>query len=286
MKSAAHNNRTAITRVTVGISLLFVLWRMSAGLSLLQLQQPTIFKNDADFSYWALKVFGIADLLISNSLAAIAFTIIFIGSGLLLLFFTRKKIFAWIFAISYFIYSILINLYACHSMHYMSGFSIILFAFCAKRDEQFFLSWELMRYYICFMYSMVFLMKLINGAFVDWDSGYVFFQGNITEYLYHNPNTFLSTIYQWFLLHPFIVNLGAKFIYLLEGVFLIGFFTKRFDSFLIIAAVLIFLSTYFFVDVFFAELLFAIICPLLGNRFWMKFQSITMIPTKNYSFVE
>ena len=271
MKQLMPNDRAAITRFTVGTSLLFVAWRMLAGLSLLQLQQPTIFRTDADFSYWSLKVFGIADMLISNHIAAMAFTIIFIGSGLLLVFFTRKIIFAWIFASGYFVYSILINLYACHSMHYMAGFSIILFAFCAKKDEQFFLSWELMRYFICFMYSMVFLMKLINGAFADWDSGYVFFQGNITEYLYHNQGTISANIYQWFLLHPFIINLGAKFIFLLEGVFIIGLFTKRFDSLLIVASLLIFLSTYFFVDVFFAELLFAVVSPLIGGRFWKRF---------------
>jgi hypothetical protein len=265
-----QNNRTVITRFTVGSAFFFVLWRMLAGLSLLQVQRPVIFRTDADFSFWAVKVFGIAELLLSNTTAAVTFTTLFIGSGLLLLIYTKKTVFAWVFAICYFIYSILLNIYACHSMHYMAGFSIILFAFCARKNEQFFLSWELMRYYVCFIYSMVFLLKIINGAFFDWDSGYVYFQANITEYLYHNPSGILASIYRWFLLHPFVVNVGAKFIFLLEGIFVIGFFTKKFDKLLILCAILIFLSTYFFIDVFFAELTVAVICPLIGTRFWMK----------------
>lgn len=265
-----QSNRNVITRVTVGIALLFVIWRMAAGISLSQLQQPVLFKMDADFSYWMIKILGISEILTHSTIAALIFTILFLGSGLGLILFPRKTILAWLFAIGYCTYSIVINIYACHSMHYMAVFSIILFAFCARKEEYFVLTWKLMRYYVCFIYSNVFLMKLINGAFFDWDSGYVFFQDNIMEYFYHNESTMMSSIYRWFLLHPFIVNISAKLIYLFEGIFLIGFFTKRYDKMLIIAAVIIFLSTYFFIDVFFIEFLLAVICPLITEQFWNK----------------
>lgn len=264
------SNRNIITRVTVGIALLFVLWRMTAGLSLSQLQQPVLFKMDADFSYWMIKILGVSELLVHSTMAGIVFTIIFIGSGLVLLWLPRKTAFAWLFAICYFIYSVIINIYACHSMHYMAVFSIILFAFCARKEEYFVLSWRLMRYYVCFIYSNVFLMKLVNGAFLDWDSGYVFFQDNITEYLFHNESTIMSSLYRWFLQHPFIVNLSAKTIFLFEGIFFIGFFTKKYDKLLIIAAIIIFLSTYIFIDVFFIELLLAVCCPLISEQSWNK----------------
>ena len=124
-----------------------------------------------------------------------------------------------------------------------------------------------MRYYACWVYATAFLWKIINGSFFQVDAGMLTFKSNLAGYLYQNPDTFFSHVYYWFLRHPALINIGHKLVVIAEGVFLVGFFTKKYDGFLIFCAVFIFTSIYFFSDVFFAELLI-IILPLLPQSTW------------------
>jgi hypothetical protein len=239
-----------ITRFTVGSSLLFVLWRFLAGLSIASLQKPVIYEIDLDVVFWVFKTIGLFQYIVNNQILGIIFSILFIGSGFFLIVFPKKNILATCYAITYLFYSGLINFYACHATHYMAGFSIILFAFCAKTDEQFNVNWQLMRYYVCFIYIMAFTLKAFHGVLFDWEIGLLYYKQNIAEYLYNNSENYMSKIYGWFILHPFIVNLSAKIVFLLEGFFVIGFFTKKYDALLMLCGFIIFASIYLFIDVF------------------------------------
>ncbi len=111
-----------------------------------------------------------------------------------------------------------------------------------------------MRYYICYIYTMSFIWKVFLGnAFWYLDQGIISTKYNLVEYIYHNPGSAITSIYKFFVTHPQILNAGNTFIILLEGLMVIGFFTRRCDRYLLLLPIIIHVSTYFFSDVFFIE---------------------------------
>lgn len=236
---------------------------------------PVIYKLDYDFSFWALKLTGISDLITGDKAAGIIFGILLFLSGILSFALPRKRLWTLSYALLYLIYAITFNIYLCHGSNYQAGFAVILFAFAAGTDDNFSLWWRTMRYYACFIYGTCFIWKIVHGAIWDWDHGLDCMKLNLGEYMFHYPNTAMSNIYAWLIQHPFIVNAGDKLVFLAEGAFLIGFFTKKYDYLLIICAIIIFLSVYLFADVFFLELLI-IALPFITAKRWSKAQSLRL----------
>ncbi|MEO6330037.1 MAG: hypothetical protein ABIO55_13965, partial [Ginsengibacter sp.] len=110
--------------------------------------------------------------------------------------------------------------------------------------------------YICYIYVMSFIWKIgINNSFFYWNQGVGSAKINLAEYIYHNPDSYMSSIFNFFLAHPLLLNTGNTFIFLLEGLMVIGFFTKKYDRLLMVFPMIIHLGTYIFADVFFIEML-------------------------------
>ncbi|PZF73771.1 hypothetical protein DN068_05365 [Taibaiella soli] len=265
--------RVIITRTVVLSSLVFLLWRLYSGIMPHQLAAPAIFKLDYDFSFWTLKLAGIPDLITGNKTAGIVFSILLFLTGILSFRFPTKRICTLSYAVLYLVYAITFNIYLCHGSNYQAGFAVILFAFAAGTDDNFSLWWRTMRYYACFIYATCFIWKIAHGAIWDWNHGLDCMKLNLAEYLYHYPQTFMSGIYVWFIQHPALVNIGDKLVFIAEGTFLLGFFTKKYDRLLIFSAVFIFLSIYLFADVFFLELLI-IALPFITAQYWLKAQHL------------
>lgn len=262
------NVRPVITRIVVLCSLFFLCWRGFAGILPSQFNNPAIFRLDFDFAYWLFQLSGLSKLVVANESTGMFFTSLLFISGVLLAVYPRNKGWAIVYASLYLFYAIVFNTYICHGTNYQAGFAVILFAFCAGTDDNFSLWWRTMRYYSCFAYSVCFAWKVLHGAFFNWDHGIANIQINLGEYLTHYPDTTMSHIYYWFLQHPFWVNLGDKVVFLAEGIFIAGFFTRKLDKLLIAAAFFIFISIYLFADVFFVELLLAIVSTLLSVNDW------------------
>lgn len=246
--------RIIITRVTLLYYLVFLLWRMASHILPYQLEEPVLTKLRYDFSFWLFRLAGLDRLLVESKTGAIIFTAALLLSCILAIIFPRKRGYIISFSILYLMFTIASNMYLCHSLHYYGMMTWIAVAFWSKKDEIFELLWEGMRYYACWIYGSAFVWKFINGVFFQWNAGVLSFKNNLTEYLYYNPDTAVAHIYYYFLQHSFWLNIGHKFVFLLEGSFIIGFFTKKFDKYLIASGLMIFMSIYFFSDVFFAEL--------------------------------
>lgn len=176
-----------------------------------------------------------------------------------------KRSSAWlakIFTILLLIYTLILNAILTHNIHYLNLMLVVSIAFWSKKLIRFQLLWEAARYYICFYYGSAFLYKVYYGAFTDWDLQLTHIKLNRLHTLIQYPNAIISKILQYFIHHPNITLIGEKIVYLLEGAFIIGFITKRCDKFLQFAALVIFISTYVFVDVFFIESFFIILLVL------------------------
>ena len=103
-----------------------------------------------------------------------------------------------------------------HHTHMLTGFMVVLFPFWVRGNKAFTLSWQGIRYYTCYIYTMAFLWKVMfQHSFFNIEQGIASFKLNLVEYLYHNPSTFLAGWYRLCLRQEWIVNTGWVLVVLL-----------------------------------------------------------------------
>lgn len=247
--------RIVIQRLVFLYILLFLLLRFFTNATPSHTLQPPLYLIQFDPVYWLFK-FSFLSLINSNQLAADIFDTILFASCVLAILFPIKRLFVILFSILILLYAASYNISIVHHAHPLSLTIIITLPFWVKRSTNWKLLWEGMRYYVCFVYTASFIWKTFLGtSFLVWDNGINSAKLNLAEYIYHNPDTFSAGIMKYFISHPVLLNAGHVFVILLEGCMVIGFFTKKYDKFLILLPVIIHLSTYFFSDVFFIEML-------------------------------
>ena len=247
--------RITITRLVTGSLLFFLLLRLLEHATLSGLGTPPLFTVDLDLAYWFFKDSGIPDWLVQHRAAAVLFDVSLFTIGSLAFCFPLKRPILFAFAFLLFFYCLLFDLYATDHLAQIDGFMIVLLPFLLA-DNLFALAWEGMRYYTCMIYFMAFFWKTCYGnAFYYLREGTSTFKYNLVDYMSLNPDTGMTACYKFFLRHDWVLNAGEKGIVLLEGVMVIGLFTKKYDRQLIWVPVLIHGLTYFFADVFFIELL-------------------------------
>jgi|GEM_PF-1014754 len=266
--------RLLISRMVLGYAFLFLLVRWAEHLLPYQLLQPPMARTGYDMTAWFFKLSGLSWWLVENPLGAKAFTVLLLLSGLLAFCFPKERWFVIPFSIFYFFYSVCFNLYLTHAAHLNAMMVWALFACWPRKDTDFAWLWLGFRYYACWAFGSTFLMKLVNGAFWQWDFGLLATQANQADFLFHFPDTWQADVYSWLFRHPFLLNLGAKILMLAEGCFIIGFFTRGADRLLLVLAFFILLLTFLFAEVFFAEML-VMVLAFFPLRWWARLWLLT-----------
>ncbi len=223
------------------------------------LLQPPLFLSSLDITYWLYQFLRIPGFIIYNHAGAVLFDACLLIFCMLAIVFPLKKNFIIIFSFLFFIYAITYNTYIVHHAHPLTIMMLITVPFWFKKYNIWKLMWEGIRYYVCYIYVMSFVWKLwINDSFFYWNQGIGSVKMNLVEYLYHYPGTIMSSFLKFFIAHPYLLNIGNTFIFLLEGLMVVGFFTKKYDRLLMLLPIIIHVCTYIFADVFFIEMLILI----------------------------
>ncbi|MEJ7589119.1 MAG: hypothetical protein WKI04_16300 [Ferruginibacter sp.] len=221
-----------------------------------QLLQPVIFKTDSDLAYWLYLIAGFGKLIVQNHAGSLIFDSVLISLCLTSIVYASQRVTVIAFSILYPLYFLSYNAYVTHHTGTMNGILLITFAFWTMNTSTFRILWEALRYFTLSIYSMAFLWKFIIGASVFNTSGpEAIVKDNLALYLYLNPDTLFATAMYWFIQHPLLLYLGYGFCVLIQASMIIGFFTRKYDRLLCMLAILFHFVTYFFVDVFYFELL-------------------------------
>lgn len=248
--------RIVLCRLVFSFILLSLIFRFLLNTTPSHLLQPPLFNLNLDLTYWLYQYLRIPQLIVYNEAGAIIFDILLFGCCITTILFPSKRIIIIFFSILFLVYAITYNTYIVHHAHPLTVLTLITVPFWCKKLKNWKLMWEGMRYYVCYIYAMSFIWKaFISNSFFFWNDGVGSVKLNVAEYMYHYPGTAVTSIYAFFIEHPYLLNIGNTFIFLLEGLMVIGFFTKKYDRILMMLPVIIHLSTYVFADVFFIEML-------------------------------
>ena len=248
--------RIILTRMVVGLMLIFLFIRFFQHTTASGMGSPPLFTIGLDITYWIYKMSNIPTLVIQSPVGAGLFDMLLFCSGLLAFIFPLRRTFIISFSILVFIYGLSFNAYGMHHAHAFGGMMIVLIPFWFADHSSFYLLWQGVRYYTCYIYLASFIWKaFISHSAFYWQQGINTFRFNLVEYLYHNPTGLLPSIYRWCIRETWFLNAGNLLIVLLEATMLIGFFTKKWDRYLFWIPVFIHATTYFFSDVMFLEIL-------------------------------
>lgn len=236
--------------------ILFALIYLSVSNTLFhQLRSPVLKYPYVDPVYWLMHLLRIPDVIVSNYVIAYVFDILLFASCIGCIAFPLKRICIIIFLVTYFIYFITFNSYGGHHTHAGAGILLIPVPFLFRSPINFSLLWQALRYYTLFIYASAFLWKVLRLSFLNENHGLLILKNNIATYLYYNPGTSLSNFYWWLLENPFWANAMYVGGFIIEGLFMVGFFTKKYDKYLLLFSLIMVIGFWLLADALFFQLL-------------------------------
>ena len=164
--------RILITRCVLIYLLLILIWRGYSVILPFQLIDAPLTRVDYDLSFWAYKA-GLHQLIVSNSVTSTIFCVILFTLNIACIRFPGNRILIMLFTLFFLAFSISFNVSLTHSSHVLGGAMIICFAFWPKKDSNFEVLWDALRYYVCWIYFSAFLWKVVNGSMFQHDFGVI-----------------------------------------------------------------------------------------------------------------
>ena len=245
-------NRDLLCRIVFSMILIHLIFSLFASTLVHQLQSPTLKFAYVDPTFWLMHLLQIPELVSSNYYIALVFDVSLFVCCIAALFFPKNKLVIALFIILYFVYYIIFNSFGTHHTHALIPVLISPVPFLFSK-KSFLFSWEALRYFLLFSYSAAFFWKLFRFSWLNSNQGILIIKKNMTPYLYFNPDTFLAKIYFWFLDNPTFTHVIFITGFIMEGLFIIGFFTKKYDKLLFSISVILPVGFWFFADALFFE---------------------------------
>jgi hypothetical protein len=214
---------------------------------LLSQYHPIFFNYNRDLTELALIATGIPRWMVNHPFSfAAADALAFLLPLPILLSFGQKRrffgLFSVIFALFVAFYLLLADIFwQVHHEPFILFFLLAL-VFTTSRPDRFFLLITGCRYYFLYIFASAAIWKIARGAVFNGEEMSRILLLHHADLLTGTCSSISCRFYQWLILRPalsqFVFIAGA----LLEGSFLIGFFTRRFDRWLILGAVVFVLA--------------------------------------------
>lgn len=218
------------------------------SMPLYKLHAPVFRFPYVDITYWLLHFLHIPDFIVENSAISLSFEIALLLLAFSIILFPTKRYLNIIFFVFYFLFFIISNSYSLHHSHGQVGTLLVASVFLFK-EIHFVAMWNAMRYYVAFIFFAAFLWKLFRGAFSYENHGILIIKKNLTAFFLYQPEHWITNAYAFILEHPSYVNNVFKMGILLEGIFVIAFFTKKWDRLLLVALFFIFLGLFIYAGI-------------------------------------
>ncbi len=253
--SLGIEQRKWLSRLVFGGVILSLLYRLMAHALLSQLAAPVFIYPYVDLTYWALHLINIPQFISRHYGLALCFDILLFIAALGGFFFIQKRVFPITFGILYLIYFVSYNSFGIHHTHCMVGVLLISIPFWFRNNRTFTLLWEGLRYFTLWIYFSAFLWKLLRGSLFNYHQGLANFMNENATHIALNPDGWLTPLYTFFIAHPGLSFVASTIAILMEGLFFIGFFTKKYDWWWFVLPIIFHTMTYLFIHVMFYELL-------------------------------
>lgn len=227
-----------------------------------QLQQPSLIYPGSDNSFWLLHILNIPQFLLQHHWAALLFDIVLTCSCIICIIIPHQRLFIWITVAGTWI--LYIAFCSAAGKHYAQiGYLLTPIPFLILAPAKFDMLWNLVRYWICFLYASAGLYKIYYGGFGYSDNmSHILWQDN-TEWFVFNTEGMAYNMYHWLIENPGFTQWFYRFATFFDLALLVGFFTKRYDKWLLAGLLIFHIGNFLLLHISFVEqsLIFAAFLP-------------------------
>ncbi|OQP62530.1 hypothetical protein A3860_27955 [Niastella vici] len=277
-KTVTHINfytplqRTRIARIVFGLALVSLLLSFFSHTLLHQLQQPVLKFPYVDTTYWVMHYLQLPEFITGHFGVAVLFDLALFASCLLSFLYPLKRLFIWSFIVLYFVYFITFNTFGCHHTNHKIGFLLIAIPFTVADYKSFNFLWQGLRYFMCFAFADAFLWKFFRLSWLYNSEGMLILKMNQTAFLYLERHTGTAAFYRWLLQYPGLLQGIYITGMIMEGLFIIGFFTRKYDRFLLLLSLVLPIGFWLIADTWFFELLILSLTFINFNRLYTRYR--------------
>ncbi len=238
-----------------------------------QWEAPVLKSPLSDNSFWLLHILNIPQWLSRHYWAALGFDMLLTTACLICIFVPDQRWFTGITVVG--VWVLYMGYCTAAGKHYAQiGYLLPPLAFLALSPKKFTLSWQLVRYWVCFLYVSAGLFKLYYGGFSAPDHMSRILAATNADWLPYHADGVQAPVIRYLIEHPGAAQWLFRLATLADLSLLLGFFTRRRDGWLAGILVLFHTANFFLLHISFMEqsLIFA---PLLPWARWAAyFQSI------------
>ena len=239
-----------------------------------QLKAPVLLKPGIDNGFWLLHILHIPQFILQQPAVAILFDLLLTVSCIICIAVPQQRFFTIITVVAIWIF------YVCYSsaagkQYAQIGYLLAPIPFLALQQNKFNFCWEGFRYWVCFLYLSAGFYKIYFGGFAaDNTMSQILMEMN-AEWFVFNQHSFQANCIDWLIQHQHFSQWLYRIAVLIDISVIIGFFTKRYDKWLMIGLISFHVGNYFLLHISFVEqsLIFAPFFP------WQRFGKF--IKTKN-----
>ncbi|HUH74493.1 MAG TPA: hypothetical protein VLZ75_08795 [Chitinophagales bacterium] len=245
-------------KLVYGALIFLLLYRWYAGKFLMDIALSPVINPEVDNTFWLVLTSGIPELIINNPTLCIIIDVIILALACLGFIRQDKVKITWIFLVLFFIQTITVETYT--SSHSKTVVAILLTVLPFGFRGQYWLRlWELARYVLAYI--------MVNSAVAKIYFGGLFLKNQMTNILWEqHTDLLILQPYSWqtkfirFLLNHTIFTNGIYYsAVLLQFVFIVAFFTKKYDKILAIFLIGFVLGTHIMMRIYNLDLLFLIL---------------------------
>ena len=192
-----------------------------------QWRQPPLVFPEADNTYWLLHALNIPQAIMRSPSLSACFDLVLAASVLLFLAFPRRVVFCGISLAGLWLYEIMYGSANGHHYHHV-GLLIVPIPFLFRSEMKFYFSWQIIRYWVLFLFVCSGLYKLYYGGF--------FYAGNMSLILQQHAvmdGSLRSRIVFFLVSHAAWAQLLYQLAALLQLACLTGFLTRKYDTWIL-----------------------------------------------------
>lgn len=247
--------RNILARIIFGWILIALLWRWANGAMLSQLEAPVLGNVYKDLTFWLFELLGVQQGLTGSYTIALLFDCSLTLSAAVLLIRPKMVWTARLYSVLILVYFIVQTTYANHHYRPIIGLVVAGLPFTFQTLDRF--NWMLqgLRYYILFVYTSAGLYKVFRGSWFNMDQMTGIIENTQLELFLAAPDGWHAQLFTWLLEHQTVSWLLFLLATILEIVFIVGYFTRRYDVWLFITAMSLHIGFYFTMRFFAFELI-------------------------------
>lgn len=242
-------NRGKLQRFFFAAVFLILLYKLYAKLLISQTGMNPLVYQEIDPTYWLFMLAEIPRYM--NGPVAVIFDIMLLASCLLSSIFSKQRFTTIVFFCCYFIYFVLFNMMAGH--HYANiAIVIISFVFIFK-DKLFGFSFQFSRFAFLFIMCSAAIWKIARGnLFYPHQLEMIMLSHNFDR-LAAGDMSLKYQLVKWVIQHPWVSHSIWISMIAMELSFVLGFFTLKKDTLLLILYLLFALGGYLLTGIFAVE---------------------------------